>query len=87
MMEKIAPAFKEALQNAIPQEKHHPGFSQLFMVRKPPCRGALTKFGHPLTPNDIRNRWCKRSEDDAHSLEYVAVLGHLCRQSGDSAGI
>ena len=34
MMEKIAQAFKESLQNAIPQEKNHPWILQMFVMRE-----------------------------------------------------
>ena len=33
MMEKIAQAFKESLQNAIPHEKNHPWILQIFVMR------------------------------------------------------
>ena len=35
MMEKIAQAFKESIQNAIPQEKQQPWILQVFVTRQP----------------------------------------------------
>ena len=61
MMEKISQAFKESLQNAIPQEKNHPWILQIICdAQWHTVAVTYKKFGHPLTRNGIPNRWCRR---------------------------
>ena len=77
MMEKISQAFKESLQNAIPQEKNHPWILQIFVMRNGTLSPVLEKIQDSIDPE-------RRSEPlvQAH-LETMRIhLEYVSRPSG-----
>ena len=90
MMDKIAQAFKESLQNAIPQEKSHPWILQIICdARTTHSRSVLQAVQAAIEPE-------RQSEPlvQAH-LSHVKIPfglcqppgGHFCRSAGHAAGI
>src|ERR1700722_19817069 len=78
MMEKIAQAFKEALQNAIPQEKHHPWILQLFVVRNTTLSPVLDKIRASIDPERLSEPVVQAHLDTMRThLEYVSRPGGI----------
>ncbi len=53
MMEKIAQSFKEALQNAIPQEKQNPWILQIFVTRESSLTGLMQTIQAAIEPERL----------------------------------
>ena len=77
MMEKIAQAFKEALQNAIPQEKQNPWILQIFVTRESSLSGLMQTIEAAIEPERFNEPLVQ-----AHLETLRAHLDYVCRPEG-----
>jgi conjugative transfer ATPase len=77
MMEKIAQAFKEALQNAIPQEKQNPWILQIFVTRESSLSGLMQTIEAAIEPERLNEPLVQ-----AHLATMRSHLDYVCRPEG-----
>ncbi len=77
MMEKIAQAFKESIQNAIPQEKQSPWILQAFVMREPSLTPLMQTVQAAIEPE-------RHSEPlvQAHLATLKSHLDYVSRPEG-----
>ena len=73
MMEKIAQAFKESLQNAISQEKQNPWILQLFVTRQSSLTGLIETIERTIEPERLNEPLVQAHLDTLQThLNYVS---------------